>query len=126
MKSRNRKQVSDAVAALWERRKDEVIDRVAGLETAARTLAEGTGGEGVRQEAERESHRLVGSIGSFGFAEGSRLAREIERMFQAEAPLGQEEAQHLSELAAALRGALEQPRSAGPSGPAQGHSQPPG
>jgi diguanylate cyclase (GGDEF)-like protein len=43
----------------------------------------------------------------FGF-EGSRLAREIEQIFQAKTPLGQDQALQLSELLVALRRELQQ------------------
>jgi HPt (histidine-containing phosphotransfer) domain-containing protein len=94
---------------MWERFKEATFSRVGVLEQAVRALVEGTLSEELRQQAEREAHKLVGSVGMFGFAEGSRLARTIEQMLQAGAPLGQAETLRLSELVVLLRREVEQP-----------------
>ena len=54
----------------------------------------------LRFRADRESHLLIGSLGSFGFTEASRLSREIEQIFRAEV-------ERLEQLVVALRQELE-------------------
>lgn len=54
-------------------------------------------------QAQQQAHTLIGSLGSFGFAEASHLCREIEQIFQAEAKLPQIQIQHLQNLIVALR-----------------------
>jgi diguanylate cyclase (GGDEF)-like protein len=98
-----------AVAAVWERSKESILGRVALLEQATGALLEGTLDDALRQQAEREAHKLTGSLGTFGFGEGSRLAREMEHLFRAGVLLGPAEALHLSELGMALRRELERP-----------------
>jgi diguanylate cyclase (GGDEF)-like protein len=61
----------------------------------------------LRSRAEQEAHRLAGSLGMFGFAEGSRLAQAMEQLFQAGKPLAQDQALQLSELVVALRRELQ-------------------
>jgi diguanylate cyclase (GGDEF)-like protein len=111
-------QVRAALAEVWERSKETVLGRVAVLEQATTALLEGTLEEALRQQAGHEAHKLTGSLGTFGFAQGSRLAREMEHLLQAEAPLGQTEALRLSELVVTLRQELE-PRSVAPPAPAK-------
>jgi HPt (histidine-containing phosphotransfer) domain-containing protein len=97
------------VAQLWERFKEATFTRIGVLEQAIRALLEGTLSEELRRQAECDAHKLTGSVGMFGFAEGSRLARTIEEMLEAGAPLGQAETLRLSELVVLLRRAVEQP-----------------
>ena len=97
------------MAQLWEQCKEMTFNRIRILEHAALALGTGTLSDELRQQAAREAHKLVGSVGMFGFAEGSRLARTIKQMLEAGAPLGQTEASRLSELIVCLRRALEQP-----------------
>ncbi len=84
-------QLNEAVAAVWERRRDQVIGRVDVLVRAAALLREGASPEvapgvapqatsKVTAEAKDEAHRLAGSLGSFGFDEGSEIAAEIEEL----------------------------------------------
>src|SRR5262249_59393747 len=82
-------QVRAALARIWERSRGTVLDRVVVLEQAAVALLEGALGEALREQAEREAHKLAGSLGTFGFAHGSRLAGEMERLLRAGEALGQ-------------------------------------
>ncbi len=103
--------VDDALAALWERSRDTMLERVGMLEVAVAGLLQGTlDGEG-RREAERVAHRVAGSAGTFGFAEASRVARRLETLLAAQADVTGDEA---AELVVALRDSLEAPRAAGP------------
>jgi HPt (histidine-containing phosphotransfer) domain-containing protein len=61
----------------------------------------------VRQKAVLEAHRLAGSLGMFGLAEGTRLAREIEHLLNETAALAPDTSRRLTELAAGLRRELE-------------------
>ena len=72
-------QLNEAVAAVWERRRDQVMGRVGVLVRAAASLREGAAPE-VTAKAKYEAHRLAGSLGSFGFDEGSNIAAEIEEL----------------------------------------------
>jgi HPt (histidine-containing phosphotransfer) domain-containing protein len=105
----NQQQTLMVVAQIWERFKEATFNRVVVLEQAVMALLEGTLSDELQRQAERDAHKLAGSVGMFGFAEGSRLARTIEQMLQAGAPLGQTEILRLSELVVILHRELEQP-----------------
>lgn len=61
------------------------------------------------QQVQREAHLLIGSLGSFGFAEASRLSREIEQIFRAGVKASLDQVEHLEQLVVSLRQELERP-----------------
>ena len=95
------------VAALWTKFSGKIFGRLAVLEGVGEALREGRLNEELRQEAEMEAHKLAGSLGTLGLAEGSRLAEELESILQAGVPLNQAESHRVSELAGSLRKELE-------------------
>jgi diguanylate cyclase (GGDEF)-like protein len=98
-----------ALADLWERFKDPIIGQVEVLEQAIMALLEGRLDIALRRQAEREAHKLAGSLGTLGFPEGTRLAREIEHRLQGHETLEQAQTLLLAELVVALRHELAQP-----------------
>jgi diguanylate cyclase (GGDEF)-like protein len=99
--------VSAAVGALWDRFKHIAFERLESIEEAIVAQLEGRSDAEQRRRAEREAHKLAGSVGTFGFAEASRVAREMELLLQVE-PAAQDMLR-LSDLSVALRRALELP-----------------
>ena len=73
------------LAAIWLRNRPLVEGRLALLERAAAAAAEGTFSEELREEASHTAHKLAGSLGMYGYDEGTRIAREIEVLLAAEA-----------------------------------------
>jgi HPt (histidine-containing phosphotransfer) domain-containing protein len=69
--------------AIWHRNRPQVMERTALLERAAEAQPLS---EQLRQEAMAIAHKLAGSLGMFGFAEGTRLARSIEYHLEAVKP----------------------------------------
>ncbi len=98
-------QLNEAVAAVWGRRRDQVMGRVGVLVRAAASLRESAAPE-VTAKAKDEAHRLAGSLGSFGFDEGSDIAAEIEELLS-QAPGGPEWIDRLESKAVALKTYLE-------------------
>ncbi|MDF0556261.1 response regulator [Kamptonema sp. UHCC 0994] len=98
--------LSDAIAKVCERFKSSISDRIAIFDQTHVALSLGQLSDELRQQASQEAHKLIGSLGTFGLAEGSRLAREIENLLQSN--LKQDQAPQLSELVATLRRELEQ------------------
>jgi len=90
------------LARLRERFIETTEKRIATLEAALSEALQGTLDGERQREAEREAHKLGGSLGTFGFAEGSRLALEMEALW-AGASLPSETQLRLSELLVALR-----------------------
>lgn len=106
---RKREQVAATVARIWEQSRGKIVARVDTLERATLAILEDGLNEDLRREAEREAHKLAGSLATFGFPEGSRLAREMEQTFLGSASLDQIIALRLSEQVLELRRELEQP-----------------
>jgi HPt (histidine-containing phosphotransfer) domain-containing protein len=69
------------LAQIWQRNQMQVRDRIAVLEQAAKAAAEDALNASLRADATSIAHKLAGSLGMFGFKEGTRLAREIECAF---------------------------------------------
>ncbi|MBD2019982.1 response regulator [Leptolyngbya sp. FACHB-36] len=97
--------VREGLSRIWERYKDQFIDRIATLEQASLALLNGQLNENLRDRAQQEAHKLVGSLGSFGCPHGSDLARQIEQLFRTSANL-HADAFYLSELVRELRQSL--------------------
>lgn len=100
------------LTALWQRSKEKYCDRLKVLEQAVAALITDTLSEELRQQAQMQAHTLIGSLGSFGLMEASRLSCAIEQSFQALLTLTQAEKELLSERVVALRQLLEQPTTA--------------
>jgi diguanylate cyclase (GGDEF)-like protein len=101
-------QTAAAVAAMWQRFRGPILERVAVVEQATAALLQANLDEALRDRAFHEAHRLAGSVGTFGFHEGSRLAREAEHLLQRSDPLGPDDALRLAELVSMLRHELDQ------------------
>jgi len=88
--------------AMWEKNLPLLRERVAVLSAAADAATAGTLSEELRVEAHAVAHKLAGSLGMFGYPEGTRVARELE------VALGEEtvEAGRLLELVRSLRDVL--------------------
>ncbi len=100
--SQTQPQMSPEIATLWEQWKDKYADRMMVLEKAVIALQTGTFSEELRQEAVRQAHTLVGSVGSFGFDEASRLLRELEQTFKAGEDACDPQVDRLGELVRAV------------------------
>ena len=90
------------LAALWIKIRPMVEERLATLEAAAHAAASGALGEAQRKEASGAAHKLAGSLGMYGYDEGTAVARKIEVLLGKAAP----DAARLRELNAELRRAV--------------------
>ncbi|MEB3830651.1 response regulator [Phormidium sp. CCY1219] len=95
-----------AVGKVWERFKDRIGDRVTTLEQASNALKSGELNSDLHAKAQREAHKLAGSLGTFGFSKGSEIAKEVEQLLR-DRPLECEDGLHLSKLVVELRSQLE-------------------
>ncbi len=66
------------LAQIWQRNQLQVLDRIIVLERAAQAAEGNVLQPSLRADAISIAHKLAGSLGMFGFKEGTRLAREIE------------------------------------------------
>lgn len=68
------------LATVWERNLPVVRQRISALRTAADQSHAGPLSTPVRVEAAGIAHKLAGSLGMFGYAQGSVIARQIETL----------------------------------------------
>ncbi|AFY86561.1 MULTISPECIES: response regulator [Chroococcidiopsis] len=102
-------QTKAALAEVWEKIKYQSSDRVAVLEQATISLLDNKLTEELREKARQAAHKLAGALGIFGFAKGSRLAKHIEDIWQADVILDRSEALHLYEMVMALKREIQRP-----------------
>lgn len=108
------------MAAVWEQSRGLMAGRVTTIEDAVIGLLAGRSDLEARRDAERQAHKLAGSMGTFGRHRGSDLAREIEGLLQGSEPLAPDATLRLAELAVDLRGELERDEGRAPAVPAPG------
>jgi HPt (histidine-containing phosphotransfer) domain-containing protein len=109
MGDRAERQARLAVAEVWARFRPTIMERLGVLTQAVAALEERRLSDSLRLRAEAEAHKLAGSLGSFGFAEGTSLARAIEMHFRPDAPMTTTDVADLREKVAALRRNVEKP-----------------
>lgn len=72
------------IDGIWLRHRVTVLTRVRLLESAATAIVEESLTLPLLEEALSASHKLAGSLGMFGFCEGTQLARELEQLLASE------------------------------------------
>lgn len=97
----------EKLAGVWQRFQGRVSEQVAQIEHATFALSQQQLTSELQQQAKREAHSLAGSLGTFGFPKGSRLAREIEQILDRTLTL--KDSKPLQKLVLALRREIEQP-----------------
>ncbi|QFS43519.1 response regulator [Nostoc sphaeroides] len=98
-----------SVNRVLERFRNSFVGQVAVLEQAKTALLAGNLNEELQQSALHEAHKLAGSMGSFGYPEGSRLARKIEHLLLEKSFLSPEQISNFSQLVTALQQELTKP-----------------
>lgn len=96
-------------ATLLKRFRDIVNSQVAVLETARTAYLDQTLDLELQQAAHLEAHKLAGSLASFGYPEGSKLARSIEHLLLSESLLPSAVMSQVGELVTALQAELSHP-----------------
>ena len=95
--------MATAVAKAWETHRDTMNERLSVLEAAVAALDIGQLSPELQHAGCSQAHKLAGSLGCFGFAEGSRLARELEQLLQLDVPLDNEQVSQMAGLVKGLR-----------------------
>ena len=68
--------------AIWAEHRPDTARRLAVLRDVAASAAAGTLGDEHRNAGIVEAHTLAGGVSLFGFADGTRLARDVERLLR--------------------------------------------
>ncbi len=74
-----------SMMTIWQRTKSLHLERVTLLEQAIELLKTAKLTPALRQTAVQTAHKLVGSLGTFGFESGSKTAQQLEIAFQQQA-----------------------------------------
>jgi HPt (histidine-containing phosphotransfer) domain-containing protein len=90
------------LAALWLRNRPLIEERLAILERAADAAANGTLIVEQREAAADIAHKLAGSLGMYGYDQGTQIARQIELLLDYHTP----DAARLIPLIAELRSTI--------------------
>jgi len=98
-----------AIDKVLERFRGVFNQQVALLEQAKTALLAGNLETELQQAAQHEAHKLAGSMGSFGYPEGSKLARSAEHLLMKDQPFSAEEITRFSEIVTALQQELAKP-----------------
>ena len=97
-----------ATAEIWERSKQRLSDRIAVIERATTAGIRDTLADELRHQAEREAHKLAGSLGMFNFDQGSQLAHKAELTFQNWSQLPSQQRTQLATVVSELRQSVQQ------------------
>ena len=98
---------SAKIKRAWSIFKETTDKRIAILDNLLAALADNKVDEKLQQEAKSSAHKLAGSLGGFGFPEGSKLAKQIENLLEHE-EVDREEIKELSELVDSLHAEIKQ------------------
>ena len=102
----NPEQTKAMLAAVWKKNRDLLLHRMDSIESFCRQLPGAAKVQPLRDEASADAHKLAGSLGMFGLAQGTAVAREIENHLRENN--GEELlAANLPSLAASLRELIE-------------------
>jgi DNA-binding response OmpR family regulator/HPt (histidine-containing phosphotransfer) domain-containing protein len=91
------------LAAITARFQSSIQQRIGVLEEVTRALQAGGVATSQQALAREEAHRLAGGLGTFGYEEGSTLARQIEYLLKEDPPLEKPTINQLSQTLLALK-----------------------
>jgi DNA-binding response OmpR family regulator len=98
-----------AIHQVLEKFRHSFVEQIAVLAAANTALSAGNFTPELHQSARQEAHKLAGSMGSFGYPEGSRLARSLEHLLIEDRVLSSDEISQFSQQVSALQQTLNQP-----------------
>ena len=104
-----RTKVLSVVAEIRENFQATFTENVEIFSRAIASLEIGTLDNKLRQEAQDQAHKLVGSLGTLGFPKGSELARQLEHLFKVENILNPGAAPQIEVLVNLLQHILDRP-----------------
>jgi len=96
-------EIKAAVTQAWEMHQSTMYERLSVLEATAAAIDVGALSTEQQHAGRSHAHKLAGSLGCFGFSEGSRIARELEHLLQLDVPLSDQHAPRVTALVQSLR-----------------------
>ncbi len=102
-----------SIAQAWATHQGTMQERLSVLEATAAAMEGGQLSPDLQQAGCSQAHKLAGSLGCYGFKEGSQIARELEQVLQRSAPLDDLQASQVVQLVQRLRQNLSEGASHG-------------
>lgn len=99
--------INQTLDRMWTKFLPDVRERAIVLDTAAKAAAAGTLSEAIRADAISAAHKLAGTLGTFGLARGTDLARELELLYASSEGLEGAKAKRLATLADEIKAIIE-------------------
>ena len=99
----NKPELVAAIAAAWDRHQDTMQERLDILEATAAAVEANQLSAELQAAGRSQAHKLSGSMGCFGFTEGSRIAQELEQLLKPETSLTPSQRLHFLALVKHLR-----------------------
>jgi DNA-binding response OmpR family regulator len=78
--------LATSMAKIWETSKVQFLGQLKTIQNVSNEFSSGAMTADRRTEAEREAHKLAGTLGMFGLMEGSQVARQLENMWRSAQP----------------------------------------
>ena len=103
MKKSSPDQIDTVLAQLWQKNLPTIRERLDLLDQFGSTAASGSLEEHTRLEALSIAHKLAGSLGMYGYQQGTEVASKMERILKSPTP---ETLATLQSLAVDLRTSL--------------------
>lgn len=91
------------ISDVWEEMRETYCDRLMIIQQAVTALKNGQISAELQQAAEYEAHTLIGSLGSFGLGEASRISRQIQQILTQAESISASQIQQLVHLVSALQ-----------------------
>ena len=79
-------QTKAMLATVWNKNRDLLLRRMDTIDTFCSQLPASASNLSLRADATADAHKLAGSLGMFGLAEGTEIAREIENHLRDDSP----------------------------------------
>ncbi|MDB9315737.1 response regulator [Spirulina sp. CS-785/01] len=98
-----------AVAQMWDQFQAPILQRLGPIEEAIAALEEQSLSPELREKAEKQAHKLAGSLGMYGLEQGSKWAREVEHWLIDKQNSTQAEVHELKTWVMQLREVIEHP-----------------
>ena len=105
----SRSKNQSTIDKVFERFRGVFNQQIAVLTQAKNSLLAGNLTAELQQSAKQEAHKLAGSMGSFGYPQGSKLARAAEHLMMKNESFTEEEITQFSELVTGLQQELTKP-----------------
>jgi HPt (histidine-containing phosphotransfer) domain-containing protein len=103
----NESAINQTLDRMWTKFLPDVRERAVVLDTAAKAAVEGALNDAIRADARSAAHKLAGTLGTFGLARGTDLARELELLYAGNEGLEGAKAQRLARLAGEIKDIIE-------------------